>query len=77
MQTDIENLINWKSVSRALAGNDTSIRKKTCPQKYEQKVQALKKLVGLWHESIAEDQQLLVRVDTKDFLNVLTENYHV
>jgi hypothetical protein len=77
MQTDIENLINWKSVSRALAGNDTSIRKKTCPQKYEKKVQALKKIVGLWQESIAKDQKVLVRVDVKTMIDALIANHHV
>jgi hypothetical protein len=50
MSKHTENLINWKTVSRLLAGNDTSIRKYSCPAKYAEEVETLKKLLNIWED---------------------------
>jgi len=44
----IENLINWKEVSRRLSGSDNSIRSNKCPKKYQKKVDRLIKLIDMW-----------------------------
>jgi uncharacterized coiled-coil protein SlyX len=37
----MEDLINWKELSRTLAGNQTSISRNRIPKKYQSKVNSL------------------------------------
>ena len=44
----MKNLINWKELSRILAGNDDSIRRDKIPKKYEEDVEALISALYFW-----------------------------
>jgi hypothetical protein len=46
----MSNLINWKELSRRLAGNETSITRNRIPKKYQQKVVDLIAHVEAWEE---------------------------
>ena len=48
----IENLINWKNVSKNLAGNETSIRKNNFPKKYEVRINYLIQFLEIWDKDI-------------------------
>lgn len=45
----MKDLINWKALSRKLAGND-SIRSNKMPKKYERKVKRLIRLLEGWED---------------------------
>lgn len=45
---NLEDLINWKAVSRHLAGNDTSIQRNRIPKKYQKKVDELLSVTSEW-----------------------------
>lgn len=44
----MENLINWKELSRYLAGNETSISRNRIPKKYQSKVNILIGKIKEW-----------------------------
>jgi len=44
----MKELINWKELSRTLAGNEESIRSNKVPKKYEKKVNRLLKIIEVW-----------------------------
>lgn len=46
----VENLINWKELSRRLAGNETSVTRNRIPKKYQSKVDDLILHVKAWEE---------------------------
>jgi len=48
----IRDLINWKTLSKNLAGNDNSIRKGSIPKKYEVRVEYLIQLLEIWDKDI-------------------------
>ena len=50
----MSNLINWKELSRRLAGNETSITRNRIPKKYQLKVDDLILHVKEWEEKIKE-----------------------
>jgi hypothetical protein len=66
-------LINWKSVSRILAGNETSIRKNSCPAKYIGKVEALKSMLDLWENLYVNENpsETTIKIDVRDILERL------
>lgn len=45
---NLENVINWKAVSRHLAGNETSIQRNRIPKKYQKKVDELLSVTSEW-----------------------------
>lgn len=47
-----KNLINWRELSKELAGNDNSIRKNRIPKKYKSKVGELIGLIDDWKKMI-------------------------
>ena len=47
---DFRDLINYKALSRHLAGNDTSISRNRIPLKYKDKVNRLVKAIEGWNE---------------------------
>lgn len=46
----MSNLINWKELSRRLAGNETSITRNRIPKKYQEKVDGFIECVEGWEE---------------------------
>jgi hypothetical protein len=50
----MEDLINWKALSRYLAGNDTSVSRTRCPKKYQGNVDSLITHLKAWQEKIKE-----------------------
>ena len=48
----IKDLINWKTLSNNLAGNDNSIRKNDIPKKYQIRVNYLIQLLEIWDKDI-------------------------
>lgn len=52
--THNKDLINWKALSRKLAGNSESIRKNNIPKKYMKDVSALLNCVASWDNEIEE-----------------------
>jgi hypothetical protein len=50
----MSNLLNWKELSRRLAGNETSITRNRIPKKYQQKIIDLIAHVEAWQEKIKE-----------------------
>lgn len=44
------DLINWKELSRTLAGNNTSITRNRIPKKYQSKVDSLIATLKEWEE---------------------------
>jgi uncharacterized coiled-coil protein SlyX len=46
----MEDLINWKELSRTLAGNQTSISRNRIPKKYQSKVDNLIECLKAWEE---------------------------
>lgn len=71
MTTQMENIINWKQISRILAGNETSIRKYKCPKKYQKKVSILLQLVELWEKVYVIEQSSDMVIQDKEFMNLL------
>lgn len=56
------DLINWKELSRTLAGNNTSITRNRIPKKYQSKVDSLIAVLKEWEEKnikTADDNQAL------------------
>ncbi len=56
------DLINWKELSRKLAGNNTSITRNRIPKKYQPKVDSLIAVLKEWEEKnikTADDNQTL------------------
>lgn len=50
----MSNLINWKELSRRLAGNETSITRNRIPKKYQSKVDSLILEIEGWEKKIKE-----------------------
>ena len=50
--TTMKNLINWGELSRILSGNRSVVTKNRMPKKHEKKVDALKKAIDKWRESL-------------------------
>lgn len=48
----MQDLINWKELSRYLAGNDTSISRNRIPKKYQSKVDSLIETLKDWEKNI-------------------------
>ena len=46
----VKNLINWKELSRRLAGNETSVTRNRIPKKYQSKVDSLIEYLKAWEE---------------------------
>lgn len=44
----MEDLINWKELSRTLAGNETSVSRNRIPKKYQSKVYSLIETLKDW-----------------------------
>lgn len=44
----MEDLINWKELSRTLSGNETSISRNRIPKKYQGKVDSLIETLKDW-----------------------------
>lgn len=44
----MEDLINWKELSRILSGNETSISRNRIPKKYQNKVDSLIETLKAW-----------------------------
>lgn len=44
----MKDLINWKAVSRHLAGNDTSVQRNRIPKKYQKQVDELLSITNKW-----------------------------
>ena len=47
----MKDLINWKELSRRLAGNETSISRTRIPKKYKAKVDSLLSVLEDWSNS--------------------------
>jgi len=47
-----KDFINFKAVSRALAGNDESIRRGKVPAKYQYRVSLLIECVSIWMNGV-------------------------
>lgn len=47
----MKDLINWKELSRRLAGNETSITRNRIPKKYQSKVDSLISVIENWSNS--------------------------
>lgn len=48
----MQDLINWKELSRYLAGNETSVSRNRIPKKYQIKVDSLIKTLKAWEKNI-------------------------
>lgn len=48
----MEDLINWKELSRTLSGNETSISRNRIPKKYQSKVDSLIETLKAWEKNI-------------------------
>lgn len=48
----MEDLINWKELSRTLAGNETSITRNRIPKKYQSKVDDLIRVIEGWGKNV-------------------------
>ena len=48
----MEDLINWKELSRKLAGNETSVTRNRIPKKYQSKVNSLIETLKEWENKI-------------------------
>ena len=46
------DLINWKELSRTLAGNETSITRNRIPKKYQSKVDDLIRVIEGWEKNV-------------------------
>lgn len=58
----MEDLINWKELSRIIAGNETSITRNRIPKKYQSKVDSLIATLKEWEEKnikTVDDNQAL------------------
>lgn len=55
---NMEHLINWKALSRYLAGNETSISKNRIPKKYQGDVNSLIDHLKAWEEKIKENTKI-------------------
>lgn len=54
---NIENLINWKELSRVLAGNKECIRRNKIPKIYKDKVNELFAILDFWHSELKNDSK--------------------
>ena len=70
----VENIINWKQVSRMLAGNETSIRKHKCPKKYQLQVETLETLINTWNDVHVLGKSTQVSIGSRDFLDLLVKD---
>ena len=61
----IKDLINWKSLSKNLAGNDNSIRKESIPKKYKVRVDYLIQLLEIWDK----DEDVWTKKEVQEWLN--------
>lgn len=61
----IKDLINWKSLSKNLAGNDNSIRKESIPKKYKIRVDYLIQLLEIWDK----DEDVWTKKEVQEWLN--------
>ena len=50
----MENLINWKELSRKLSGNQTSVTRNRIPKKYQSKVDSLIECLNVWEKELPE-----------------------
>lgn len=50
----MKDLINWKALSRYLAGNDTSVSRTRCPKKYQSRVDNFISTIEAWAEKKEE-----------------------
>ena len=50
----MENIINWKELSRYLAGNETSVSRNRIPKKYKSKVISLIDTLENWKLNIKQ-----------------------
>lgn len=48
----MSDLINWKELSRTLAGNETSVTRNRIPKKYQSKVDSLIETLKAWEKNI-------------------------
>lgn len=53
----MKNLINWKELSRKLAGNETSITRNRIPKKYQSKVDDLIEHIKAWDKKNSATRQ--------------------
>jgi len=51
-------LINFRALSRYLAGNDQSIRANTVPERYKKRVAELTELIQFWMEPPSITEQI-------------------
>ena len=54
---DVKKLINWRELSRLLAGNSDSIRANKIPNKYKDKVNNLEKRIDTWSKKDITEAQ--------------------
>lgn len=70
----VENIINWKQVSRMLAGNETSIRKNKRPKKYEAQIKTLESLINTWNDVHVLGKSTQISIQSVDFLDLLIKD---
>lgn len=63
-----KDLINWKNLSKNLAGNDNSIRKEAIPKKYRVRVDYLMQLLEIWDR----DEDVWTQKEVQDWLKNIT-----
>lgn len=61
----IKDLINWKTLSKTLAGNDNSIRKNSIPKKYNIRVDYLIQLLEIW----SRDEDVWTQKEVQQWLD--------
>ena len=54
--TNINDLINYRALSRYLSGGETNIRKEHIPNKYKYKVRLLMFFIEMWVNLMNEDK---------------------
>lgn len=52
----MKDLINWKELSRILAGNEDSIRRNKIPKKYEKQVESFILCITKWKASVISNK---------------------
>tara|TARA_R110002096_G_scaffold424454_1_gene632398 strand:+ start:1340 stop:1531 length:192 start_codon:yes stop_codon:yes gene_type:complete len=57
------DLINWKELSRTLAGNETSVTRNRIPKKYQSKVYSLIATLKEWREKNIKTVDLETTID--------------
>lgn len=73
LHVSVKDIINWKQVSRILAGNETSIRKNKHPQKYARAIDNMLIMLELWDKIYLRGESVPVELDLSVLLSKLAK----